>query len=378
MKRRIFALLTLMVMLLTFAASAETEIDRTGDRQIALQEVTENTVPEGISPTTGLELSTYTVPEGFTGMALTGRYLPMMVQVGNDEGGLEWRAPWGLNYADVVYELPLYKYGATRFTGVFNDLVPDSVGFVRSARVGNVWLWKEWGAGFAFYGQQETPGSDVVEEFKKLGHYATNDPILFSGMVGKNKAWYKYYTAREGLKNPYNVDANLSGMYSLIPEDYVAPNHTFKFADEPLTGDAATEVLIQWTNEDELYGAKLLYNADQNVYERYVRVSGKRYEPWVELDNKEKLTFTNVIIQFIDLTWNRGMVNAPIVEMVGEGNADFFMNGQHAGGYWKRADMDSRTVYYGPDGNEMELQPGKTLVIFFPKDSTEERHIIYQ
>ena len=65
--------------------------------------------------------------------------------------GIMARAPWGLSYADVVYEYPLYRKGDTRLTAVFSDLVPDAVGPIRSARIGNVWLREEWDGAFIFF-----------------------------------------------------------------------------------------------------------------------------------------------------------------------------------------------------------------------------------
>jgi hypothetical protein len=53
----------------------------------------------------------------------------------------------------------------------------------------------------------------------------------------------------------------------------------------------------------------------------------------------------------------------PDPKLTGSGVADYFMGGKHYAGVWERKDMNSRTIFYGPDGNEIKLQPGKTLVI---------------
>ena len=49
--------------------------------------------------------------------------------------------------------------------------------------------------------------------------------------------------------------------------------------------------------------------------------------------------------------------------LTGTGNADYFMGEKHIAGVWERKDYDSRTVFYGEDGNEIELQRGRTLII---------------
>ena len=42
------------------------------------------------------------------------------------------------------------------------------------------------------------------------------------------------------------------------------------------------------------------------------------------------------------------------------------MGGKHYAGVWERKDYNDRTVFYGEDGNEIKLQPGKTLIIQMP------------
>ena len=95
---------------------------------------------------------------------------------------------------------------------------------------------------------------------------------------------------------------------------------------------------------------------------------------YMDRDTREPIAFANVIIQFCETMYF--MAEAPVTKFVdasqvkvegykggGEGNADFFMGGVHIAGYWKRDDMHSRTVFYGPDGNEIELQRGKTMIV---------------
>ena len=83
--KRIAAILLVLCLLLA-QALAETTIDPKEARNIPLTEAGENETPDGISPTTGRTLSKLYVPEGYAGLAATGRYLPMLVQIGNDGG----------------------------------------------------------------------------------------------------------------------------------------------------------------------------------------------------------------------------------------------------------------------------------------------------
>ena len=375
MKRLLAMLLALALTLGTVSAMAAApsnaiEIDATKDRGIQLQPAGLNDTPDGVSPTTGLTLADYDVPSGFAGLAVTGRYMPMLMQVDNSSGGVDEMAPWGASYADIVYETPLHKSGMTRISFLFSDLIPDSAGPVRSARMGHAWLREEWDAGFLFYGQQEYAATNVPEEFDRLG--ASKKGILFSGTVGKNHPWKQYYNRRKGIPSPHNVDANVAAIYELIDAGFTAPNHAFRFTDELPDGDIADEIRIKTGAKQ--YGTNLRYDLDSNQYFRYMRYDNDDLRLYVDRDTQEAVTFSNVIIQFCETQWMQA--DAPVSKLVdasqvkvqgykdgGEGNADYFMGGVHIAGYWKRDSMTDRTVFYGPDGNEIELQRGKTLIV---------------
>jgi len=377
--RKLLALVMALLMM-TGVSMAETVLDPKEQRGIVPAEAGLNEPEEGISPTTGRALDRLYAPEGYAGLAITGRYLPMLVQIGNDSGGVGDRAPWGITYADIMYETPLTRNEATRMTAVFSDLIPDSVGYVRSARVGHVWIREEWDGGFLYYGQQEVSGSDVKAEFRKTG--ANDKGVLFSGTAG-GTAWKHLYTARKRLKSPYNMDANVAAMSRLVPEEHTPVNHTFRFTDEKPQGDPAKYVYINWGSGASNYGSRLVYRED---WGGYIRNVGKDKSVWyADRDAAEgAVAFTNVIVQFTKVAYNHNNKLEPIVYVIGkngepaEGNADFFMDGVHVQGYWRRESMNSRTVYYGPDGEEIELQRGKTLIVIFPDDGEDGKSVSYK
>lgn len=377
--KRIAALLTALCLLLA-QALAETTIDPKEARNIPLTEAGENETPDGISPTTGRTLRKLYVPEGYAGLAATGRYLPMLVQIGNDGGGVGNRAPWGVAYADILYETPLTRSHETRITAVFSDMIPDSVGFVRSARIGHVWLSEEWGGGFLFYGQQEVEGSDVKAEIKRLG--ADLRSVIFSGITGGTN-FKRYFTSRAGAKSPYDVDANVAAMSRLVPEDHVAPNHAFRFTDDAPDGDSATRVYINWGDSAKLYNSRLVYRKEWNGYLRYMGTSKTNW--YADRDSDDSaIAFQNVIVQFTRVDYNHNNKNEPIMYVIGEngetaeGNADFFLGGKHISGYWKRDSMTSRTVYYDASGEEIALLRGRTLIVIFPDDAASKRSVSYE
>lgn len=372
--KKIVSLLSALVLTCTAAAAiAETKIDATEKRNINIQAVTTNDMLDGISPITGRTLSEVEQVEGFAGQATTNRYMPMLVQIDNTDGGVNERAPWGASYADIIYETPLYSAGNTRLSFLFSDQIPDSAGPVRSARLGHVWLREEYDAGFLYYGQQEYEDTNAKTEINKLGVWKKG--LAFSGLVSEGKAWKQYYTRRAGIPSPHDVDANVSAMYDLIDPDFVPRNHTFLFTDEAAQGESGTEVRINTGHPS--YSSALKYDESTGLYFRYMGVD-EALTPYVDKDSGEHIGFNNVIVQFAKVDWYAK--DAPVMYVVGQknfngkgtydvsGNADFFMNGVHMKGAWQRQDMESRTVFYTEDGQELELQRGKTLIVVVDQD----------
>lgn len=373
MKKLVSLLLALVMLCSVAAAGAETVIQADENRNINMQAVTTNDMVNGVSPITGRPLGDVEQIEGFAGQAVTGRYMPMLVQIDNTDGGVNDRAPWGASYADVIYETPLYSAGNTRLTFLFSDQIPDSAGPVRSARLGHVWLREEYDAGFLYYGQQEHEKTNAKKAINDLGVWQKG--LAFSGLVSEGKPWKKYYTRRSGIPSPHDVDANVSAMYDLIDPDFIPRNHTFLFTDDPAQGEAVQEIRINTGHKS--YSSALQYDAAANLYYRYIGVDDA-LTPYVDKDSGEHIGFTNVIIQFTKVDWYGS--DAPVSYVVGQkyfngrgsnevsGNADFFMNGVHMKGAWQRQSMESRTVFYTEDGQELELQRGKTLIVVVDSD----------
>lgn len=329
-----------------FAGGVTTVIQDEADRKISVQGLGSdgnfpvNPEVPGQSPTTGLPWD--------------GTYMPMLVQIDNADGGIGERAPWGAAFADIIYETPVHKTGDTRLSYLFSDVVPESVGPVRSARLTHVELREEWDAGFLYYGGQEYEGTNINDTFRKTG--ATKKGILFSGIVGTNKPWKKYYTGVKGLPSPHHIDANVKAMQALIPADFKAPSRPYLFTDElPDLGDFATNISI--TLAKKAYSSSFTYDPEANVYLRYVNG-----EPYVDKSTNEQLSFSNLIIQRTEVTFYHGISDRPLTENIGSGNADIFIGGRYIPGYWARTGMNQRTVFFDQDGKELELQRGKTFI----------------
>ena len=319
-----------------------------------------------------------------TGLPWTGVYLPMLVQISNPEGsakvngatvksaGIGNRAPWGGQYADVVYEGILYRTGETRISFLFSDSLeegnPTSVGPVRSARIGHVLLREEWQSGFIYAGGPRREENDISAMFNELG--ASDKGILFDLLTNK---WNDYRLRVKGLKNPDNLDVNVVGLRSMIPTNYAASARAFLFSDaSPYTEgyNLAYNINLDWGHEK--WTSHFVYDEGENLYFRYS--GGAPYISYASAtdrteENATQLSFSNVIIQRVNYEYTNNSKIMPVMQSVGQGNADIFIGGRYIPGYWVRNDVESPTVYYDDQGNELQFTPGKTFIAHLPPES---------
>ena len=404
MKKLMSLLLVLALLVSASAALADaTAIDGLSERNIKINQAglnpsADEMIADMISPTTGRTLDEIYVPNGFLGTAVTGEYQPIMVQISNAANGVGLTAsgnpylcaPVNGTYADIVYEAPQKRSGSeTRMSMIFSDTVPDYVGFVRSTRLTHCRLRQEWECIFCTSGYSSV---EVPKEWKKLGvknpaGAKEKDPgVVYVGDYPK--VWKPYVWRISSIESANNEVFMLADILkNIVPKDLVPANHTWLFTDDlPAGGDKAEIVYVtfgNWENSD----SRLEYSEEDNAYIRYVQVTKKEDLPYMDvtLINPEVKTvktskgtkqkklvvedrpvnemfkFNNVIVQSVHFKWPSGL--RPDPDLVGTGNADYFMGGQHFAGVWERTDINSRTVFYGEDGNEIELQRGKTLII---------------
>ena len=118
MKKLICAVLALILIVGASAALADPKkIDGISDRKIKIHKAglnpsADEMIEQMISPTTGRRLDEIVPQDGFAGVAVTGTYQPIMVQISNsyngigtmEDGSLYATAPVNGSFADVVYE----------------------------------------------------------------------------------------------------------------------------------------------------------------------------------------------------------------------------------------------------------------------------------
>lgn len=309
------------------------------------------------------------LPEGQMRSFLSG--LPVDEKIGNRRpvaimlNNLKPAQPMsGVSYADVVYEY-VVEGGITRLMGVFENYDGlDKIGSVRSCREYFVYTALEFDAIYCHFGQAsyavELLDKDYVDNINGLGpagdvsYYRTTD----------RQAPHNVYTSKKG------IDAGID-MLGYRRDHYDGYKGKFKFCD------LDKEV----TNEDG-YSAKHIepkykinkpwfdYNEKTGKYDRF------QYDgPQIDDLTGEQLSYDNVILQYN--FWVQLDDKDYLAFDCHQGGAiQYCTKGKCIPGTWKREinednyDM-SAIRYYDMDGNEIEINNGKTFVCVIQNDEVE-------
>lgn len=344
MKKFVALGMALILSLMMMSASASGLIPGTLKRNIKLpNKVAENPIIAGESPTTGLPTQNTS-------------YVPILVQIDNNLAAIP---QWGISRADIIYEMILTGQGDTRLTALFSDQYPSEVGPVRSGRVMHADLREGWDALIVFFGAQEDPGSNLREALSQYG--VNSKGLAADGHANKfNQPGDEYFLRVKYHKAPHNVTAYIQKFRDLmLSSGYQFVPHPFLFTDDiQYNGVQANELtVVHRGNKDT--SSSFVYDPEYNGYQRYTQ-SGAYMD---YLNPVENIYFSNVIIQRSKLSWNNSS-NAPLFqEIVGSGAADIFLGGQYIAGAWSRSSIKDRTIFYDQNGNEIQLQRGKSWII---------------
>jgi len=284
-------------------------------------------VPVGLSPLTGLPY------EG------TGKVI--MLQMENTKAA---RPHSGLSLADLIYEMEV-ESRITRLTTFFLSEYPVKAGPVRSARRQHMYLWSEWNYLYGFYGGSTVrPGQNIYDLIDELG-------IKASYLDGMKVS--KPYSRSKDRVAPHNAYANLQyameNLYNFEPV-----NRSIYFDENVIVeGTPAKKVSLSYND-----GNKITYTYDETskLYKRFINGA-----PMMDKENNKQIEVTNIIVQHANHYPITGTVYTNI-DLVGQGTAEYFVEGIQRIGTWERKDVASMTRYYDESGEEIAFKPGKSFI----------------
>jgi hypothetical protein len=302
---------------------------------------------------------------------------PLAVMIENSE---EARPQSGLSRADIVYEA-LAEGWITRLMGVYYCNTPmENISFapVRSARTYFVDWVSEYDALYNHVGGAGRCPDDTVDPrakalcqintygIKDLDQFGIGYPDCYRNpdrldhpvatehtMVCFSDNLYKIAEKREWT----NVDGRN------IPWDKNYKAWTFK--DEPADNDKGTvgKVKLVFAQGYEKYDVVWNYDKATNTY---LRENGDT--PHLDLETKQQLSVKNVVVQLSKITGPVDEHGHLLYATIGSGKAIIFQDGKALVGTWSKKTRIGRTVFFGPNGKEIEFTRGPIWIEVIPSE----------
>lgn len=270
------------------------------------------------------------------------------------------RPPWGLSFADIVYDY-YHNDGYTRLFSIFYGKDAELVGPIRSGRLLDNELVRMYQAIFAYGSADQRinnrlfnseysnrlilEGQAVACPPKPATPLCRWEPSGVDLLLGSTQDLSLYITNR-GVSNGRQ---NLNGM-------------TFGTV-APQGGNAGNQVYNRYSGDNysrwDYDPASGLYKRfDDNVYDQG---QGEQYAPLTDRLNNQQITAANVVVLIVPHEY---FVPPPgeIVEILlsGSGKAYAFRDGQVYEVTWNRPTTNSVLYLTFPDGTRYPYKPGNT------------------
>jgi hypothetical protein len=307
--------------------------------------------PDDVNPLTGLQVSD---PE-----ILQRRPVAVKVNIVPRRNN---RPPWGLSFADHVYEF-YQNAGYSRFHAIFLSQDADLVGPIRSARMFDDALVRMYKSVFSYAGAdpkienrllnadyssrlvRET-GSRSICPPSPTRPLCRFDPGGNNFLLGSTSDLHEYVR----LQGVQDVAQNLDGMLF----EFGIPND----GSEGL--NIVTRFSIDMYNRWE-------FDTDTGLYQRYqdnLLVNfgqAEQFAPLIDRLNDQQITAANVVILFAEHS-RLQQPPAEIIEinLIGSGKAVAFRDGMAYELLWQRAKPDDLIYLTFSDGNLYPFKPGVT------------------
>jgi hypothetical protein len=268
-------------------------------------------------------------------------YQAFAIMISNSK---EARPHSGISLADIVYEVTMDGWSITRFMAVFTQDHPTKLGPVRSVRLPFVEILKEFKIPFAHFGSATTGQGDALTVLKSI-----KLPIRFDGHKGLNDEFFSRDSSRIA---PHNAYFNAKNALVKIPSLEYEPR--FLFDDTSNVNDeSVSELIVKYSSYNTV---KYVYDPTTEKYLRYIN----------GINMMDTYTNTQVSVKNIILLHapHRDVeaVRYIIVDYIGEGKAEFYVNGKYEQGTWKQADNTKPTQYFDSSGEQIILSPGNTWI----------------
>lgn len=359
----------------TVETVAINELESTPETEASAETESETeAVDDDLPPEEGMVRSTLT-NEWISGDLENQR--PIAVMIPNQNACLP---QYGISEADILYECNV-EANMTRLMAVFKDWKDmEKIGNIRSCRDYYVYWAKEWDAIYCHIGGPfyilnilNDPTTDNITEA-----VLASDPKQKKGLYADaffrttdREAPHNAYISGEGIQKA--IDAlNYSETYT---ENYQGDHFKFAPSSSPNTleqySDAIDATKIDLANAYTVTKTYFEYNEEDGLYYRFQGMqSGDKKH--IDGANNQQLAFKNILIQFTyyETRDAEGYLSFQCHDNTQDGW--YFTNGKGIHVTWEKTADYSPTRYFDDNGNEIELNTGKTNICIVEKGKTFE------
>ncbi len=252
----------------------------------------------------------------------------------------------GLSKADVVY-VEQVEGGVTRLAAIYSSAYPTYVGPVRSGRITDIELLKQYGTvGLMYSGSQDRLLPKLLAAPLKLVSFDANP---------------QGYTRSPGRPMPYDVIGTFAELRKRAGRVSTPTQVGYQFGAAPAGGRPASHVTVrdQFPRVDAQWSAakqRWLLSMDG---QRDLAAEGGQLGP------------TTFVVQFATVRQTSyhdiNGVRTPMTETVGQGRALFFRDGRVYEGQWQR-DNPADPTTYTVAGQPAVFAPGQIWVALIGRD----------
>lgn len=367
------------VTVLSVAACSSTDTEDTSSGDVSYEAVEKNDSSAEATTAEAVANSDepYVLPEGMYFSELTGEPIseelkdqrPIAVMVDNEKTALPH---YGTSEADVVYELmnSTQNDRITRLMCLVKDWGEiEQLGSIRSTRPTNIMLAAEWNAvlchdGGPYYNDQyfsQPWAAHFSGTFSRINNGKSKEftEYIVSGDLESN---FSDYSGTAGYETTYNEYANEGEHFN-----FVSYGDQVNLDEKYSRYYTANKVSLPfWHNS-----STLTYNQETGLYEY-----SEYGEPHEDAEDGEVLSFKNVILQncdFVQLDENGYL----IYNCIDSGKYAWYLtNGIAKDVTWVKTSETGITKYYDENGEELEINTGKTYIALVPSDTWE--NIIFE
>lgn len=302
---------------------------------------------------------------------------PLAVMIENSD---EARPQSGLSRADIVYEA-LAEGWITRLMGVFYCNTPmENITFapVRSARTYFVDWVSEYDALYNHVGGAGRCPDDTVDPRAKalcqIDQYGIKDMDQFG--IG----YPDCYRNPDRLDHPVATEHTMvcfsDNLYKIaekrgwtnVDDKQIPWDKNFKewlFKEDAKEGDIGTTNKIKLVFAQGYDKYDVVWNYDKTSNSYFRENGGVSH---LDLETKKPLSAKNVVVQLTKLTGPVDEHGHFLYTTIGSGKALIFQDGKAILGTWSKKTRVSRTLFYGPNGKEIELNRGPIWIELLPSE----------